>query len=233
MNGSFRVVITFVIFHAALSAQRPPAEDIPPAFPREGATLVLGNAWVTAWDATWIPDEPTVMHRHIYDYFGVELADSQTDAVDLDGNTRAISLTRGQGWFLAKGVTHREIGRSANPPRRAILVDLKDVPSPAYDNSTGFPLVFPSPGARKVVDNSRIVMWDQTWVPGNDGPMLFYGRNILVMFVDGGELLITPADGDPQAMRFATGQVLFLPGGRARSIRPMTNAVRAMVVELK
>src|SRR6266699_1573806 len=52
------------------------SQDYPPAFPREGARQVFDNMWIAAWDDTWIPDMPTPMHRHAYDYFGLELTDA-------------------------------------------------------------------------------------------------------------------------------------------------------------
>jgi hypothetical protein len=110
----------------SLLAQNARSQDYPPAFPREGARRVFDNMWITAWDDTWIPDKPTPMHRHVYDYFGWEFTDSKTDSVSPEGDTRSVSTSRGLAWFLSKGVTHVEIGRSSNPPRHAILVELKD-----------------------------------------------------------------------------------------------------------
>ena len=227
------LLTALVLVQAALSAQGTSVEDLPHAVPREGAKRVLTNAWVTAWDATWIPNKPTAMHRHLYDYFGVELADSITNLIGRDSQARTVSLRRGQSWFIAKGATHLEIGLTADPPRRAILVDLSDMPSPAYDNSTTFPVAFPPDGAQKVVDNRRVVMWDQAWPPGQPGSMHFYPRNVVLMFVDGGELTFSAPGAPTQVSSFATGEVLFLPGGRARAVQATSTTVRAIVVELK
>lgn len=233
MRRTATVLAVILLLRAPLGAQATRVDDLPHAFPREGAKRVLDNAWVTAWDATWIPSKPTVTHRHVYDYFGVELVDSRTDLVGIDGQARTVTLKRGQSWFIAKGATHFEVGLTNDPPRRAILVDRSDVPSPSYDNSTPLPSAFPLDGGQRVVDNQRVVMWDQTWMPGQPGPMSFYSRNVVVMFVDGGELTLGAPDGPSEVSSFATGQVVFLPGGRARSVRATTHAVRAIVVELK
>ena len=37
------------------------ARDLPHAFPREGATLVLDNDWGTVWDVTWSPGSSTAI----------------------------------------------------------------------------------------------------------------------------------------------------------------------------
>ena len=79
----------------SLLAQNARSQDYPPAFPREGARRVFDNMWITAWDDTWIPDKPTPMHRHVYDYFGWEFTDSKTDSVSPEGDTRSVSTSRG------------------------------------------------------------------------------------------------------------------------------------------
>ena len=205
MQCRLQVLMLLGVLSALVSGQSLRTEDIPPAFPREGATRVLENEWVTAWDATWIPNKSTAMHRHAYDYFGVELTDSRTDVIESDGSTRTLSMRRGLSWFIAKGATHREIGISANPPRRAILVDRSDVPSPSYVNSTRFPLASSDSSAKKLVDNARVTMWEQAWAPGQEGPMSFYPRNVVVMFVDGGELTVAAPDRTTELLRVATG----------------------------
>jgi hypothetical protein len=83
----------------------------------------------------------------------------------------------------------------------------------------------------KVVDNQRVVMWDRTWDAGQTVPIHFYERNVFVIFVDGGELMLITPDERPQVSSFATGQVLFLSGGQARALQATKAAVRAIVVE--
>jgi hypothetical protein len=234
MSRVATLLTTLVLVQASLGAQGTRIEDLPHAFPREGAKRVLANEWLTAWDATWIPDKPTITHRHLYDYFGVELADSRTNSTDLAGQTRTVSLRRGQGWFLPKGgAAHFEVGLTANPPRRAIIVDLSDKPSPSFDNPTRLPDAFPTDGAQKMIDKERVVMWDRMWAAGQKGPMQFYTKNAVVIVVDGGELALSAPDQAPTVSSFVTGDVLFLPGGRAHSISATSAAVRAVVVALK
>lgn len=227
------LLVLLLLSPRALAAQPAPAEAAPHAFPRPGATRVLENAWVTAWDATWVPDVSTGMHRHSFDYFGVELVDSRTELLEADGKSRMLVLKRGLSWYLDKGATHAEIGRSDNPPRRALLVDRSDVASPTYENRTSFPAWVPDAATRKLVDNTRVTMWDQTWTPGADVPLAFYGRHAVVMIVEGGELSLRGADGTVQTVAHGTGAVIFLPGGQARAIRATAGAVRGIVVELK
>ena len=91
---------------------------------------ILSNAWMDAWDVTWPVDSPTPMHRHRFDYLGVELVASQNRLTAPDGQQREIALEEGRLWFLERGTTHAETGLSRDPERHAIIVDLKG-PVPA------------------------------------------------------------------------------------------------------
>jgi uncharacterized protein YjlB len=208
-------------------------QDLPPAFPREGATQVLDNAWGTAWDVTWAPNMPTAMHRHAYDYVGVELVDSTFNLTAPSGQPRTSSLKKGDCYFLPKGITHIEEGLSSNPPRHAILIDLKDSRPPSPDNTTGYPTAFPRDAAKKIVDNQRVTMWDYTWTPGQTAPTYFYEKAAFTIFVDDGQLNLTGPDGKSEVRVFNAGQILFTPGGTARSEEAMKNAVHAIIIELK
>ena len=55
-----------------LSAQR---NDLPHAFPREGATRVLQNEWISAWEVVWPADSPTVRFRTLDDPLHVVLVE--------------------------------------------------------------------------------------------------------------------------------------------------------------
>ena len=217
----------------ALLVQSRGPQDLPPLRPREGATEVFDNRWGTAWDVTWPPNVPTAVHRHAYDYVGVELVDSTFTLTAPRGQPRTSSLKKGTGYFLPKGTTHVEEGLSSDPPRRAILIDLKDEPSPFQENTTRHPTAFPADVARRIADNPRVVMWDITWTPGQIAPMYFHRRNFFIVFVDGGELAVLTQDGQTQAVSASAGQVLFTAGGRALAHQATTRPVRAVVVELK
>lgn len=227
------LLVVILLGPVALAAQPVHADATPHAFPRPGATRVLENAWVTAWDATWVPNASTGMHRHSFDYFGVELADSRTELLEADGKSRMLVLKRGFAWYLAKGATHAEIGRSDNPPRRALLVDRSEVAAPVSENGTSFPTWNPDSGAQKLTDNTRIGMWDCTWTPGAETPLEFYGRHVVVMIVDGGELSTRGPDGAARVSSYDGGAVIFLPGGQVRAMQATSGTVRGIVVEIK
>jgi hypothetical protein len=156
----------------AVPAQSAGFEDLPHAFPREGAVQVFDNPWGTAWDATWTPNKPMPMYRHRFDYVGLDLTDSTFNLTAPGGQPRASSLKKGVSYFLPKGAAHIEEGLSSDPPPRAILIDLKDMPSPVYENTTKYVTAFPAGTARRVLENPRVVIWDQTWTSSEIRPMV-------------------------------------------------------------
>jgi hypothetical protein len=63
-----------------------------------------------------------------------------------------VSLS-GSAAFLPKGTPPKIAGRS-------IVIDLKDHPLPPIENTSGYPLAFPRPGVKKVLENERVIVWD-------------------------------------------------------------------------
>jgi hypothetical protein len=215
----------FLLFHAGF-------QDLPHAFPRPGATQLVDNARLTAWDVIWPKNQSSGMHRHAYDYVGIELNDSLTTVTRTDGQPRTVSMKKAMAYFLPKGTTHLEEGLS-DVPRHAILVDLKDAPSPAYPNKTGLPAAFPRDGARKILENPRVVIWDYAWTPGKPTPMHFHDKDVFLVFLEGGELKSTTPDGQATVRTISANESQFNPGNRAHTEEMTKGAVRAIIVELK
>jgi hypothetical protein len=214
-------------------AQSGTGQNLPHAFPREGATQVVDNAWGTAWDATWTPHKVGPMHRHAYDYVGIELVSSTFNVISAQGQTRAGSKNKGDAYFLPKGTTHAEEGVSSDPPRHAILIDLKDTATASFQNTTKYPSAFTEAVAKKAVDNQRVTIWDRTWSPSDTATTFFYDKNVFVVILDGGELTMTSPGQPPVSQRLVPGQVFFAAGGKARTERSTSGTVRAIIVVLK
>lgn len=210
-----------------------PAQELPHAFPRDGATRVFDNERVTIWDVTWIQGKPSPMHRHKYDLVGVYLVGSPILVTMPDGTSRESKVDEGFVLFQPKGVTHIEEGAVAENPRHAILIDLKDAPSPAYPNATGLPSAFPRDGAENRLENDRVAIWDYTWKKGQPTPQHFHDKDVVVVFMEDGVLRSVPPDGKTSETEVRRGQASFNPGGRAHSEELVSGAPRAIIVELK
>ena len=217
---------------AAGPAPPAPAEPVA-ALPRAGATLLMENNRGSVWDVIYPPGVPTAMHRHGADFVGVELVASRLKITRPDGKVEVEDVAHGDMYALPKGLTHIEEGVAGYPQRTAILIELKDARSPAYANSTTLPPGFPAADARQVVDNAKVTLWDASWTPGATAQPFFQSRDIFLVPIDPGVLVIS-SQGEPErTVPVAGGQVIFLPGGKARVIGSKSGVVRAAVIELK
>jgi hypothetical protein len=98
-----------------------------------------------------------------------------------------VSLS-GSAEFLPKGT----------PPkiaRRSIVIDLKDHNVAPIENASGYPLAFPRPGVKKVLENERVIVWDCSWTSGVVVPMHFHDKDVVALFLDDGDLKLTTLDG--------------------------------------
>jgi hypothetical protein len=213
------------------SAQIGDVPELPHAFPRDGATMILDNTMGTAWDVTWVPGKPTPMHRHTFDYVGVELADTSVDLIALDGTRRTTVLTVGHSYFLPRGTTHIEEVPGMSPVRHAVIIDLKDPVAPRPVDSAAAALSMAA--AKKVVENDRVVMWDFTWPPAKPVATVAMPKGAFIVFLEGGELASGGLAGKPSSEVVTSGEVLFSGDGRVLSEVSAEGRVRGIVVQLK
>ncbi|HEY1524763.1 MAG TPA: hypothetical protein VGH51_00885 [Candidatus Angelobacter sp.] len=141
-----------------------------------------------------------------------------TDAV-------VVSLS-GNAAFLPKGTAPKIDGRS-------MVIDLKDHHAPTYTNTTNYPLAFPRPGSKKILENDRVIVWDYTWTPGVATPMHFHDKDVVVVFLEDGDLKSTTPDGKEVVNPYKTGTTRFNLGGRTHTETLTQGKQRAIITELK
>ena len=208
-------------------------QDLPHAFPREGAKQLFDNERVSIWDVTWIKGKPSPMHRHKYDLVGVYLVGSPIKVTMPDGTARESKVVEGFVLYQPKGVTHIEEGLVDDNPRHAILIDLKDHQAAPIPNTSGLPNTFPREGAVSRLENARVAIWDYRWTAGEPTSMHFHDKDVVVVVMDGGEIESTTPDGKSRVNRVARGEASFTPGNRIHSEKLVSGAARAVLVELK
>ena len=142
----------------------------------------------------------------------------QTDAV-------VVSLAGNAAW-VAKGTGQKVDGRS-------MIIDLKEHPSPSYKNPGTYPLGFPRPGSKKIFENERVIVWDYTWQPNAPTPMHFHDKDVVVVFLDDGDLKSTTPDGQETLNPSKPGTVRFNLGGRTHTETLIRGKQRAIITELK
>src|SRR5262245_11759198 len=99
---------------------------------RGGAKQLIDNNRVTVQETGPATGQPAPIEARVRDIV----------VIDLDQKT---------AFFVPKGSSHPNA-------RHAIVVDLKDVSIPPLENKTKYPLAFPRPGVKKVLENKRVIV---------------------------------------------------------------------------
>jgi hypothetical protein len=136
-----------------------------------------------------------------------------------------VSLS-GDAVFVPKGTPPKTAGRS-------IVIDLKDHPVPPIENTSGYPLAFPRPGVKKLLENERVIVWDYTWEPGVATPMHFHDKDVVVIFLEDGELKSTTPDRQDTVTAYTSGTVRFNTRNRTHTETLVRGKQRAIIAELK
>jgi hypothetical protein len=232
VRATFFYCLALALLGAA--GARAAEEDLPPGWPREGATLLVENDRGAAYNVLYFKDKPTAMHRHRYFFAGLDL-NTASVSVQRPGET-AWSLPnpvlKDRMWYLPKGLTHAEM-TTTDPGRHTVVIDIKDKSVPEARNTTSFPTGKYAPSQTKVVDNDKVIIWDCAWSP-RAGEMSFDSRDMFIAFAEGGDLSITTQGQPAKVQHYEAGQAIFLPAGQARAISASgSTTIRAMLVEVK
>ena len=104
----------------------------------------------------------------------------------------------------------------------------------AGHNPHQYPPPFPRQGAVKVLENSRVVVWDVTWPKGVRGPVHEHYRDAVIVTLTGGTIEKFPLDGKSTTAIYKSDSVIFAPKGVIHSEEGISDVPRhAFVIELK
>ena len=128
--------------------------------------------------------------------------------------------------FFAKGSAPRSVGKG-------ILIGLKDFKQEPLANKSGYPLAFPRPGSKKLLEHARFIVWDYTWAPGVPTPMHFHDKDVVVFYLEDGDLQsITPA-GEKTVNEYRPGMARFNLRDRTHTETLIRGKQHAVITELK
>lgn len=229
---------TTLLFCAAISismspsVQAQPTKDLPPAWPRPGATLLVENDRGAAYNVVYLKGQPTPFHRHRYFFAGLDLNTATIRVTALDGKFSLHPVIKNQMWFLPKDLAHQEMS-TTDPGRHTVVIDIMEKTVPEVQNTTTYPTNKYASFQNKVVDNDRVAIWDCAWSPGAEPITSFDSRDMFLAFAEGGDLSIATAGQAPKVQHYDAGQAIFLPGGQARTIAATRDTVHVMLVEVK
>ena len=214
MRGVSAIVLT------ALPVLAP--QPYPPAFPRTNAMRLMETDRIVVWDIVWPKGQPTPMHRHVHDQVGTYYATGGRAITTPDGVTREATTPVGALSTTRKGTTHIEEG-TTDPPLRAVFIELKqDAGSGVAEAPLQGAAAFPWEGARQLLDDERVTVWDCTWTLGVRPPLVRYTRDTVVVWLDSGTVRVTP-DGKPAAtVVVAPGRMRYYPAGPRKSQKRST-----------
>jgi hypothetical protein len=141
------------------------------------------------------------------------------------GDAVLISFT-GKAAYIAKGTM-------AMYGDRNILIDLKDHAPKPLENKSGYPLAFPRPGSLKIFENDRVIVWDYTWATGVPTPMHFHDKEVVVTYLENGDLESTTPDGQKTVNPYKRGDVRFNLANRSHTEKLINGRQHAIITELK
>jgi hypothetical protein len=124
-------------------------------------------------------------------------------------------------------------GKPLTAGGRAIVINLKDHPVPPIENKSGYQLAFPRPGSKKILENDRVIVWDCTWTPGVATPMHFHDKDVVVVFLQDGDLKSTTPDGKETLNQYKPATVRFNQRDRTHTETLVRGEQRAIITELK
>ena len=115
-----------------------PARDLPPGWPRPGATLLVENDRGAAYNVVYPKDQPTPLHRHRYFFAGLDLNTATIRVTQPDGKSALHPVIKNRMWFLPRDLTHQEMS-TTDPGRHTVVIDIKDSHVPEAANTSGLP----------------------------------------------------------------------------------------------
>jgi hypothetical protein len=223
----FGIVMTSV---AGLVGQQ---QRLPPPFPRTNATQLMENDRIRVWDIVWPKEQPTALHRHIYDQVGTYYAPGGRKITQPDGEARTNVTEVGSLSTTRKGTTHIEEG-TTDPPLRAVFIEMKqDGPSALPPADSGGPAAFPREGAKELLNDERVRVFDATWRSGAEGFTYRAALEAVLVFLGDGTLRVEPGHGATSTVAVHAGTMRHLARGEDAALEMASGSPRVMFFEFK
>ncbi len=233
MKTPTRLVAALVAAWLLISAAATGAQDYPPAFPRPNATRLLENEQITVWDIVWPEGQPSPLHRHVYDQVGTYYQAGGRVITSLDGTKHNAMTSVGALSTTRRGTTHIEAGAS-DPPLRAVFIELKkDGPSGLQASASGVPAAFPRDGAKALLDDERVTVWDYSWTSGSKETLSQFERDTVWVWLSSGTFRVTRPGRAAETLQVKPGETRSLPRGTVEMGEATAGSLRAMIFSFK
>lgn len=193
--------------------------EVLPQFERMKAQKAPGRAAAADWSPI---DNARV---HVWSDRGATPGSGRlpTIRVTLDGRVR----------YLTPGTNPASSAGAPAPGGYTVAIEVKDPSVPPLKNNSPYPLAFPRPNVKKVLENDRVIVWDYTWTAGVPTPMHFHDKDVVVIYLEDGALRSTDPSGHAVINEHYFGFTKFNAGDRVHTEELIRGRARAIIVELK
>ncbi len=116
---------------------------------------------------------------------------------------------------------------------QAVLIELKDHSVAPLEAPGGIVRAFPRQGAKRILDNDRVSVWDFTWAKGMKTDLHFHDKDVVLIYLSSGTVRSIPINGEPTADPRSFGEVRFGPRGRTHVEECIDGPRRDIITELK
>jgi hypothetical protein len=195
----------------------------------QGNKPIIDNDRVTVWDVTWEKNQPGFTASSDHDAVTVYLSGGDFKV----GPSGAVTHKTGEAVYRPKGTRMTETWVGTGTPPHTTEIALKDPQTPPVPNTSDYPLAFPRVGSKKLIDNDRILVWDHRWQPGVPTVMHFHDKDVVVSYLEDGDLTSITPDGKSVVNPYKSGMIRFNYGNRSHKEVLTKGTQRAIIVELK
>jgi len=189
---------------------------------------IIDNDRVTVWDVTWEKNQPGFATAADHDAVTVYLVGGEFKTP-----SGVVMRKTGDAVFRPKGGRPQETWTGSGAPPRTTEIALKDSEKRPAANNSGNPLAFPRPGTKNLIDNDRVLVWDSRWTPGVPTSMHFHDKDVVVSYLEDGDLTSIAPDGNTVVNPYKFGVIRFTAGNRSHKEVLSRGTQRAIIVELK
>jgi quercetin dioxygenase-like cupin family protein len=186
----------------------------------------IDNERVTVRDVRLAPGQAAPAISHAGDYIVLYVDGGRLKGSD--GKTQ--SHAAGSAHFSHGGSTS---DTALDKPAHEVVVELKDAPSRTVPNTTGLPPAFPREGSKLVFENEKVRVWNYAWKPGKPTPMHFHNTEVVVVFLQDGDLSSTDPAGKTQTAHRSPGDIVFNLANRSHSELLVKGQASGIMLELK
>jgi quercetin dioxygenase-like cupin family protein len=192
----------------------------------DAAAPVIDNERVTVRDIHLKAGETAPVISHAGDYVILYVDGGRIRSTDDKTAAHAAgSAMAGRGGATAD--------TALDAPVHEVVVELKDGPSKTVPNTTGLPPAFPREGSKLVLENAKVRVWNYAWKPGKPTPMHFHNTEVVVTYLQDGDVASTTPDGKTQVNHRKAGDIVFNVANRSHSEELVKGSQSGIMLELK